>query len=730
MKKSYLFLALFAFPYSATAAQTELSTQTVKADFRHTHVQQLPEATTVVGSEQIDARSAEHLEQILSFAPNVNFSSGSSRGRYYLIRGIGERSQFIDPINPSVGLMIDGIDMTGLGAAATLFDIQQVEILRGPQGTRFGANSLGGLINITSAEPTETNEGYISGKVGNYNSYGLGTAVSGGLTSNLQGRIAVNHFQSDGYMENKYLGRKDTNNFNETIVRGKLAWQPSTDSELKLTYLFADIDNGFDAFTVDNSRHSLADEPGKDQQETHAFSLQFQQPINSAVNLESTLTGSYSDAVYSFDEDWVYGLYQWNPALNNGNGLNECAWTDKPCYAQVAGYSYFDQYARTFKRGSFDLRLLSGVDGRIFGDSTDWVIGAYAMSRNETLERDRRKETVWSQYQNELDTRSISLYGELTTHIGHNSRVIYGVRAENWRNEFSSSDGVNDHTDEWLYGGKATFETLLNPQHLAYLSYARGYKAGGINSDPSVSADNRIFNTEYNNAFETGLKSDWLDSRLQTRIAAFYIRRQDQQVKSSYPVIIPSKPVSFQDYLDNATGGKNHGLELEAIWQLSPSLSWELSYGYLKTEFLKYIRKESIYDEDGEVVGSKTIDKTGRSQAHAPEHSGASALTWQFADNWSIRFEGEFKSDFYFSDSHDEKSPSYALWHARLGYQLGNLDLSLNGRNLANKETHTRGFGGFGNDPRKVDANYNYLPSKYAQLGEPRLVMLEGKYKF
>src|SRR5690554_7360634 len=79
MKKSYLFLALFAFPYSATAAQTELSTQTVKADFRHTHVQQLPEATTVVGSEQIDARSAEHLEQILSVAPNVNFSSGSSR---------------------------------------------------------------------------------------------------------------------------------------------------------------------------------------------------------------------------------------------------------------------------------------------------------------------------------------------------------------------------------------------------------------------------------------------------------------------------------------------------------------------------------------------------------------------------------------------------------------------------------------------------------------------------
>src|SRR5690554_3066012 len=267
MKKSSLYLALLALPFSATAAQTELSTQTVKADFRHTQVQQLPEATTVVGAEQIDARSAEHLEQILSFAPNVNFSAGSSRGRYYLIRGIGERSQFIDPINPSVGLVIDGIDMTGLGAAATLFDIQQVEILRGPQGTRFGANSLGGLINITSTDPTEANQGYISGKVGNFNSYGLGAALSGGLAENVQGRIAVNHFQSDGYMENDYLGRKDTNNFNETVLRGKLAWQPHDDSELKLTYLFADVNNGFDAFTLDNSRTSLADEPGKDEQD-------------------------------------------------------------------------------------------------------------------------------------------------------------------------------------------------------------------------------------------------------------------------------------------------------------------------------------------------------------------------------------------------------------------------------------------------------------------------------
>src|SRR5690554_3133749 len=638
MKKPRYLLALLALPLTATA-QTELSTQTVKADFRHTHVQQLPEATTVVGSEQIDARSAEHLEQILSVAPNVNFSSGSSRGRYYLIRGIGERSQFIDPINPSVGLMIDGIDMTGLGAAATLFDIQQVEILRGLQGTCFGANSLGGLINIISTDPTAHEEGYISAKVGNYGTFGQGAALSGGLAENVQGRIAVNHFQSDGYMENDYLGRKDTNNFNETVLRGKLAWQPNDDSELKLTYLFADVNNGFDAFTLDNSRTSLADEPGKDEQQTHALSVTYTQALNQAVNLETTLSGSTSDAVYSFDEDWMY------PELH------------------AESYSYFDSYKREFNRGNFDIRLLSDVDGRILGDTTDWVVGVYGMSRNERLGRDRRKESSWISYGNKLTASSVSIYSELSTQFSPVSRLTYGVRLENWKNDFTTSDAVKDNT------------------------------------------------------YELGVKSSLLDDELTTRIVLFYIERSDQQVKSSYVYYEDeSSPVaSFQDYLANAAAGRNYGVELEANWQLTQALRWELSYGYLDTKFVDYTYQTK----------KGLIRKTGREQAHAPKHSGASAIIYTIIPNLSLRLEAEGKDEFYFSDSHDEKSKGYVLYHARLSYQKPTFELALSGRNLGNIDTETRGFGGFGNDPRN-----GWIEQKYVQLGEPRLVMLEGKYKF
>src|SRR5690606_34719227 len=217
----------------------------------------------------------------------------------------------------------------------------------------------------------------------------------------------------------------------------------------------------------------------------------------------------------------------------------------------------------------------------------------------------------------------------------------------------------------------------------------RGYKAGGVNADDDVNTENRTFNTEYNNSGEIGLKSDWLTGRLKTRAALFYIQRKDQQVKSSY--VLPTTPPAFQDYLANAAEGHRSGLELGSNWPLGNRLRCALTYGYLNTEFVDY----RYTNADGDLV-----DNTGRAQAHAPEHSLATAITWNFPSTLALRVETEAKSEFYFSDSHDEKSSGYALWHARLSYQRAAYEIALSGRNLTDRDTETRGFGGFGNDPR------------------------------
>ncbi|MEE3191235.1 MAG: TonB-dependent receptor plug domain-containing protein [Pseudomonadota bacterium] len=507
---------------SMAHSDVELTPITVEADFRQTNVQQIPEAVTVVGSEDIEARSAEHLEQVLSFAPNVNYSSGASRGRFYQIRGIGERSQFIDPVNPSVGLVIDGIDMTGLGGAATLFDVKQVEILRGPQGTRFAANALAGMINIRSNDPTKETEGYLSARAGNYDSYGLGGALSGSLTDSVQGRLAIHGFQSDGYTDNIWLNRDDVEQIDEVIARGKLAFQISDDTDVGLTYLYADIDNGYDAFSLDNTRETLSDEPGTDAQDTHAVALSSDTQLNSAVILQTELTSSSSDVEYSYDEDWSYvGI------------------------APGWEYSSFDQYLRDYERDSVDLRLLSGTDGRLFGNSTDWVVGLYAMQRNEDLTRNYTY--LAEPFTSELSSTSVAGYGELSLNLGEMLRIIAGARIENWSNDYSDSNGIDGKTDETLVGGKLTVEALITYDHLAYVSFARGYKAGGINTDPDISEENREFDTEFNNSIETGLKSSLLGGDLTTRVAAFYIQRKDQQVKSSYAVLDTNgQPESFQ----------------------------------------------------------------------------------------------------------------------------------------------------------------------------------------
>ena len=640
----------------------------------------------------------------------MNFSSGASRGRFYQIRGIGERSQFIDPVNPSVGLVIDGIDTTGLGGAATLFDVQQVEILRGPQGTRFGANALAGMINIRSNDPTKETEGYLSARAGNYDSYGLGGAVSGSLGDNAQGRLAVQGFQSDGYIDNIWLDRDDTNNIDEVIARGKLAFQLSEDTDVGVTYLYADIDNGYDAFSLDNTRKTYSNEPGVDAQDTNAIALNLNSALSNAVQMETVLTGSWSDVEYSYDEDWAYGEYTWLPD-DPTYTPDPCDVSQGPCLADFDGYSSFDQYLRDYDRQSADVRLLSGPDGRIFGDSTDWVAGIYAMQRNEDLTRNY---TYDPQFTSELASASLAAYGELNSDLSSALRLITGLRVENWSNDFEDSNGLNKNTDETLVGGRITLEALLSDEHLAYVTLARGYKAGGVNNEPILDDELRIFDAEINHSLELGLKSSLLVDSLKTRIAAFYIDRTNQQIKNSFSYTEDGAP-KFKDYIGNTKKGKNYGFEIESDWDITNRLNWELSYGYLITEIGEYTYESEYYG---------VFVQDGRQQAHAPQYSAATAITYDLTDALSVRLGSETKDSFYFSDSHDLKSESYVLWNARVALTQPTYELALYGRNLTDRDYEVRGFG-FGNDPRDGYASYGYV-----QYGEPLTYGLEGKLYF
>ncbi len=681
---------LCAIATSAYAEEINLPAMIVGADFRPNTALKTPVSLTSIDSETIESRGAQHVEDILNLAPNVNVSSGASRGQYFQIRGIGERSEFKAPLNPSVGLYIDGIDLSRSAGAATLFDIEQVEILRGPQGTLYGANALAGLINLQSKQPTEDLEIHVETGIADYNTHNVGVAVGGALVENtLLGRMSVYSHQSDGYMDNSYLGRDDTQDKDEITARAHLKWLVDNDLTLDLNLLHIDIDNGYDAFTLDNTRNSFSDQPGKDAQKTDAFALKSDWRASDKVQLQSTVTYSQSDLEYSYDDDWSY------------NGHFD---------AGLFPYSAFDQYLRQRENYSFEGRALSNENGKIFNNTTAWTVGFYHASQTQDLNRnyfDNDTPAVYP-FNNAYDTLNTSIFGQLNTDLSEKLMLISGLRIENWQAEYSDSNGLDVETDEILYGGKLGLQYQIEPNHMLFTTLSRGYKAGGINDDPRLTSNERSFDSEYSWTIEAGMKSAWLEGDLITNITAFYTLRKDAQLKTSLAVPkVPGPGTDFIDYLVNADQVSNIGLEADLDWLINNQWRVFGSIGLLDAVLDDYENPKLLADG---------ITLSGRRIAHAPVYQFSLGGEYYVTHNWTFRANVEGKDEFYFSNSHNSKSKSYALVNSSLDYAKGNWKVSLWGRNLLDKDYDTRGFF-FGIDP-----SAGYAAKTYTQKGDPRVI--------
>ncbi len=680
MKSKFLpaaIAALLSTHALAEPPEVELPAMVISADFRPNTAQQTPISLTTIDSEEIQSRGAQHLEDILNLAPNVNISSGASRGQFFQIRGMGERSQFSSPINPSVGLIIDGIDFSRIGGAATLFDIDQVEVLRGPQGTRFGTNALAGVISLQSKQPTEDLDIHFETGIAEFNTRNVGLAVGGALVEDsLLGRFSLNSHRSDGYMDNDFLGRDNTQNRDELTAKGQLKWLVSNDFTVDLNLLHLNIDNGYDAFTFDNSRNSLSDEPGQDKLHTNALAVKTDWRASNKVQLQTTSTYNKSDSVYSYDADWGF-VGQFADALGP--------------------YIATESFARSRENYSFEAKALSNEDGRLFGGTTEWVIGTNFFRQTEDLDL----ESDFGNLINQYDTENISLFGQLDSHLNDKLTLISGLRIEHFKAGYIDSNGIDAETSEVLFGGKLGLNYQLNEDHLAYTSLSRGYKSGGINNNDDLPVSALEFETEYMWTVETGLKSLWLDGDLISSVNLFYSSRRNAQVNSSIVAGIGE----FENSITNAAKGTNYGLEAELDWAANDSVRLFVALGLLNATF------DEFDNPDPDAVNVE-----GRHMAHAPAYTFTLGTEIYLSPSLTFKANIEGKDEFYFSNSHDEKSGSYALTNASLDYRTGDWKLSLWGRNLFDKDIATRGFF-FGNNPSN-----GYAAENYTQLGEPRVI--------
>ncbi|WP_333608869.1 TonB-dependent receptor [Arsukibacterium sp.] len=686
-------LAFSALAFSAMSEDlSAIERLTVQGDFRQQSIQQVAGSVVVLSEQDAQRQSAQHLDQLLAQLANVNFAAGASRGRFVQVRGIGERSEFIDVINPSVGILIDGIDYAGLGISSVAH-LEQLEVFRGPEATRFGTNALAGMLNLTSRQPTFTPEGQLSATLANYNSWQLSGSYSAGLTEQLAYSLTLDKQVSDGFIRNNFLERKDTNNIDELTGRFKLAYQVSDDLALQLVAHRIEQDNGYDAFSLDKNRSTLSDEPGRDVLDSNALALQLDYRGAAYADMFAQLSWLQAESDYGFDEDWSFvGI------------------------APGWEYSYTDRYLRDREQLMLDYRLVSKEAGQL-GEATDWVAGIYVSQRELELKRLRRAGSNFRQFSSQLERDNLALYGETSTLLSPNLTLVLGGRVERYKDAYQDSATVMLSEQETMWGGKLSLNYQASTQAMIYGLVSRGYKVGGVNGEALSRAADSGFESLLAKAqfapetlinAEFGVKGSAVDGSVVTRVAAFYMWRRDMQVKGW---LNPDLGPEFAGFIDNAGSGRNYGLEMENRIVLNPMWTLYVNAGWLQSKLGKYETDSGL-------------DLTGRNQAHAPRYTFSLGTDVYLTEQLTFSAGVQGKAGYYYSDGHNARSGSTEQVNLRLSYQREQLELALWMRNALDQDIAMRGFY-FGNDPRD-----EYAPHTYEQLAEPRRIGVSASYRF
>lgn len=654
----------------------------ITARLRDEPVSQVAASVTLLTAATLQAAGQQHFADVLGLVPNLNWAAGSSRPRYFQLRGIGELEQWQGAPNPSVGFLIDGVDVSGVGMPATLFDVEQIEVLRGPQGVAYGANALAGLIAVRSRAPTERFEAQLQADAGDYGLLGLGAVVSGPLAGSIDGayRLVAQRQRSNGFRRNRFLGRNDTNDLDETTLRGRLRLAAGENLTADLIAFWVDTDNGYDAFSIDNSRVTLSDKPGRDAQRSFGASARLDYGGWQWATLRSVSAVADSQIDYAFDGDWG----------------NDVAWGEN------GPYDFTSEFARQRRSLSQDIRLSSAPTSLL-----DWTVGAYALRLTEEgTQLDRYNGDTFRDLSSDYRAVNTALYGELSYDWRADTTVSLGARAERRQAQYRDSDGEALAPTESLWGASATLRRAWGPQRTVYATVGRGYKAGGFNIGAAIPLAEREYTAEYLDSAEVGLRTSGLEGRLSGSVAVFWMERRDQQVESSTQLVL-GDPLSFVYFTDNAARGRNRGVEAALDWRLTPRWSLGGSAGLLQATYRNYLNAGR--------------DLAGREQPHAPKHQYALYSDYRHPRGWFARLDVAGRDAFYFSASHDERSRPYTLTNIKLGLATRSTTVELWARNLFDVEYSQRGFF-FGNEPP------DFASKRYTQAGDPRQVGITLRY--
>jgi iron complex outermembrane recepter protein len=681
-------------PRTAAPADEPLQEVLVTAAYLGGGADDAPQSITVLDAATLQGAGVQHLEDVLALVPDLNWAAGTNRPRFFQLRGIGEVEQYQGAPNPSVGFLIDDIDFSGVGSPATLFDVGSVEVLRGPQGTSYGANALAGLISVHTQDPGDHFELRSEVSGADYGTGSAGIAVGDGWGSMAGGwRLVAQQYRSDGFRQDVYLGRDSTNGYDEGTLRAKFAWQLTPALHADLTLMYVNIDDGYDAWSLNNTYTTWSNQPGRDAQLSRGAALRLVDNLDGLGELRSVTSTADSAIVYSYDGDWGNDSY----------------------WGVYAPYDYFQSDQRSRRTVAEDLRFTADPSRALWG-RVHWLVGAYALRLTEddlitNVYDDQYNGAGITRLSSQYAATNVALYSALDASIGARGSLSGGIRVEHRDATYADSASTAlPAAINGMVGGNLSYTLKSSEQQREYLTLARGYKGGGFNIGAQILPGQRLFGPEDLWSAEAGVKREAADGRFDFQADVFFMRREHMQVYTSQQ-LYPTDPLTYVFFTQNASNGQNMGLESAGRFRVDEH--WELS-GSLALLSTTYTHVAPVF---------ASLDLDGRAQPFAPGYEVSAAAEYHRPSGWFARLDSHAVDSFFYYTSDPQTSHSYHVENLRFGLQRGAWTASLWARNLFDERYAQQGFY-FGLIPP------NFPVQQFLQLANPRQVGATVSFQF
>jgi iron complex outermembrane receptor protein len=729
LQKRILSLAIGAIvgvtiPSVSAAAENvrQLEEVVVTARKRTESLQDVGLAVSAMSQTELDRTFARDLMDLASISPNMiidDTGQGPGGVAAIFIRGIGA-ADVEKNFDPAVGVVVDGIFLgANAGSLLTGIDLAGVEVLRGPQGTLFGRNTIGGVINVTRTQPTGELGAKVRVGIENYDTYYVDGVFNFGITDDLAAKVTVSQRdQGDGFYDNVTTGEDGRGAKDYQSYGINLLWEASDTLEFEFTYQNEETDQDTpELVNTGQQRHSFCSDPAYDycspsdslpisgdRLKTLNQGLRSSGPAANRENpflatsaedvvpiaLESSFdTESYAlearwNISDSYAVDYLYGSWESDEeAISNWDGTPELLYgTSRP---------------GTYEQESHELRLTYDPSGKLsfVGGLFFWE-NSYTATSNSWVGFPQPG-TIFDIYQfTEQETESTAVFFEadyaltdaLTLTLGGRYTEDEKSTRQEGNVETISAGFTSNPNEEWSettprVGARYAFSDDL----MAFFTYSKGYRSGGFNGRVNNLEEARdAYDPETVDNYELGIKSEWFDNRLRVNANLFFMDYQDKQEELQLP---DEGGTGQKTIVTNAASATIQGIEVDVQAFITENLSLRGNIGYLDTGYDGF----GFVDLDG-----NNVDLSGLEFRRAPDFTGSLDATyeWDMAGGQAwVRGAYRFIGEHFTNSTNDPELENDAqhLVTASVNYAMNNgLQFSLFGRNLTDEDGYTHGY--------------------------------------